>query len=83
MVPSPATIIGHIKTAITADDHVPTVVGIDPQVVRVCMDTPPKVACEGDSTILGLKLRDAKHVDALGIAGVNADLAKVHWPHIE
>ncbi len=83
MVPIIAVVVGHVETAVSADDHMSAVFGIDPQVVAIRMNTATKVAGERRSTIDRTKLRYTQDVDALIIARVDSNDTKVHWANVQ
>ena len=83
MVPIDSSIVGHIETSVSADDHMTSVAWIDPKIVAVGMHTASEVAIEGNAAVLGFELRYAQDINAICVVRVNLDDAEVHRPRVE
>src|SRR5581483_282339 len=75
VIPTVAAIIGLVEAAVAADDHVPAILGIDPQGVLIGVDAAAHARhAERLAAILGYVHRHPKHPNVVLIAGVDADL---------
>ena len=83
MVPVGPPVISNVKTTVSTNDHVSTIVGIDPKIVTVRMDSAPEIAIEGQTAVLGLELRHSQYIDSIRIAWVDFDDAEIHRTRIE
>src|SRR5437773_8046560 len=83
MVPVGGAVVGDIKSAVAADDHVPAVARIDPQDVAVGVHLSARIALKRLASVLRAIHRDAKDIDIFVVAGVDADAAEIHGPRIE
>src|SRR5260370_18852716 len=82
-IPVLHAIVGHVKTAVAADDHVPAVARVDPQGVLIIVDAPAAIRDEGLAAVRGPERTEAANVDTFVVAGIDADLAEIHRPRVE
>src|SRR5947207_5982394 len=83
MVPIGGAVVGDVKSAVAADDHVPAVARIDPQDVAVGVHLSARIALKRLASVLRAIHRDAQDIDIFVVARVDADAAEIHGPGIE
>src|SRR5262249_55931863 len=82
-VPVQHAVVGGVEAAVAADDHVPAVLGVDPQRVLVGVDAVAAVGRERLAAVLGAVQADAADVEVVVVGLIDADLAEVHRPRVE
>ena len=83
VIPIAAAVIAGVEAAVAAQQHVPAIAGIDPEGVAIGVRAAAKIAGEGQPAVGRLKMGDAKHIDLVGVAGIDPDHAEVHRPGVE
>ena len=78
VIPIVTAIMGDIESAIATDNHVSTIVWIDPKIVTICVYISAKIPFERGSAVAGAELIDTQDVDSVRVAWVHFDDAEVH-----
>ncbi len=83
MVPMFAAIVGDVKSAVRADDHVASVARIDPQGMVIGMHAPILARLKLLAAIGGVGESDAADIEQLVVRRIDAKKREVHRPRIE
>ena len=77
MVPGRAAVVGDVEAAVAADEHVPAVLGVDPEGVVVRVDAASVAEANCLAAVGALPERGiAEDVDELVVARVDTDVAR-------
>src|SRR5579871_5680467 len=83
MIPVGHAIIGNVKTAVAADNHVPAVVRIDPESMLISVNAPTTGNAEGLAAVRGSGNGNAQDIEVVFVAGIDADLTEVHRTRVD